>query len=88
VREATVYLHPEDADKEEIADGDPIRLWNERGEVELVARLSDRVQPGLLVSYMVRWGANANATTSDAPADMGGNSTFHTNYVSLAPVGE
>jgi anaerobic selenocysteine-containing dehydrogenase len=87
VREATVYLHPEDADKEEIADGDPIRLWNERGEVELVARLSDRVKPGLLVSYMVRWGANANATTSNAPADMGGNSTFHTNYGSLAPAG-
>lgn len=88
VREATVYLHPDDAAKEMIADGDPVRLWNERGEVELVARLSDRVQPGLLVSYMVRWGANANATTSDAPADMGGNSTFHTNYVSLAQVGD
>jgi len=34
---------------------------------------------------MVRWGPNANATTPDAAADMGGNSTFHTNFVSLAP---
>ena len=32
----------------------------------------------------MRWGVNANATTSDEPADMGGNSTFHTNYVSLS----
>jgi len=24
-------------------------------------------------------------TTPDTPADMGGNSTFHTNFVSLAP---
>jgi hypothetical protein len=37
---------------------------------------------------MVRWGDNANTTTSDAVADMGGNSTFHTNFVSLARLGE
>jgi len=34
----------------------------------------------------VRWGANANATTPDDAADMGGNSTFHTNFVNLAPI--
>jgi len=84
VREASVYLHPEDGARENIEDGAMVRLWNGRGEVELVARLSKDVQPGLVVSHMVRWGANANATTPDAPADMGGNSTFHTNFVSLA----
>ena len=85
VREATLYLHPEDGAREGIADGAPVRVWNSRGEVALVARLSDDVQPGLVASHMVRWGANANATTPDTPADMGGNSTFHTNFVSLAP---
>ena len=85
VREPTLYLHPEDGAREGIADGAPVRVWNGRGEVALVARLSDDVQPGLVASYMVRWGANANATTPDTPADMGGNSTFHTNFVSLAP---
>lgn len=86
VREASVYLHPDDGAHEGIEDGAAVRVWNGRGEVELVARLSEDVQPGLVVSYMVRWGANANATTPDTPADMGGNSTFHTNFVSLAPV--
>lgn len=85
VREATLYLHPEDGAREGIDDGANVRVWNERGEVALVARLSEDVQPGLVASYMVRWGHNANATTPDAPADMGGNSTFHTNFVSLAP---
>ena len=85
VREPTLYLHPEDGAREGIADGAPVRVWNSRGEVALVARLSADVQPGLVASYMVRWGPNANATTPDAPADMGGNSTFHTNFVSLAP---
>jgi anaerobic selenocysteine-containing dehydrogenase len=86
VREASVYVHPEDAARDGIADGAPVRLWNARGEVELVARLSTDVQPGLVVSHMVRWGPNANATTPDAAADMGGNSTFHTNFVSLARI--
>ena len=79
-----LFLDPADAAAEGIADGDPVRCWNERGSAEFVAKISDRVQPGLVASYMVRWGSNANATTSDEPADMGGNSTFHTNYVSLS----
>lgn len=78
-----LFLHPDDAEAEGIADGDPVRAWNRRGAATFVAKVSDRVQPGLVASYMVRWGVNANATTSDEPADMGGNSTFHTNYVSL-----
>jgi anaerobic selenocysteine-containing dehydrogenase len=80
-----VYIHPEDAEALGISNEMPVSIWNERGSVELIADISDRVQPGLLVSYMVRWGNNANATTSDEEADMGGNSTFHSNYVSISP---
>ena len=78
-----LYLHPDDAVEHDVADGMPVRVWNERGSVELVARVSTDARPGTVFSHMVRWGRNANATTPDAPADMGGNSTFHTNYVSL-----
>ena len=84
VREPSVFVHPIDAANEGIEDGEQVNLWNERGEVALIARLSERVQPGLLVSYMIRWGANANATTPDEPADYGGNSTFHSNFVSIS----
>jgi anaerobic selenocysteine-containing dehydrogenase len=80
-----LFVHPDDATAEGLADGDPVRAWNGRGAAEFVVKISERVQPGVIASYMVRWGVNANATTSDEPADMGGNSTFHTNYVSLAP---
>lgn len=76
-------LHPEDAARERVATGDRVRLANDRGSVELVARVTDAALPGVVASRMVRWGANANATTSDEPADMGGNSTFHTNWVRL-----
>lgn len=81
-----VYVHPSDAAAWSVADGEWVRVWNERGSVELVARVSDDTRRGVVASHMVRWGPNANATTPDAPADMGGNSTFHTNYVSIEPL--
>lgn len=84
VKDPAVFIHPEDAAREGVADGDSLVVWNERGAVNLIARLSERVQPGLLVSHMVRWGANANATTPDSEADFAGNSTFHSNFVSIS----
>lgn len=83
---AWLDVHPDDAAREGLVDGGGVRVWNERGAVELVVRIGDRVLPGVVASRMVRWGANANATTSDELADMGGNSTFHTNYVALQPL--
>ena len=83
VRTPWLFVHPSDAEREGLAEGDRVRARNARGEAEFVAKLSPRVQPGLVASYMVRWGPNANATTPDAEADMAGNSTFHSNFVAL-----
>ncbi len=84
--QADFFIHPRDAEAEGIADGARIRLWNERGKVDLVARVSERTQPQVLVSYNGRWGDNVNATTSDDEADLGGQSIFQSNWVSLGPV--
>ncbi len=83
VKTPWLYVHPADASREGLATGDRVRVWNERGAVSLVANVSTRTQPGVVVSHMVRWGENANATTTDEPADLGGNSTFHSTYVSV-----
>lgn len=81
------FIHPQDAEREEIDDGATVRLYNGRGSVELQARVSDRVQPLMLVSYNGRWGdRNVNATTSDEEADLGGQATFQSNWVSLERV--
>jgi anaerobic selenocysteine-containing dehydrogenase len=88
VQIAELFVHPQDAAFEGIGDGDRVRVWNDRGKVDLVARVSDRTQPGVVVSYNGRWGENVNATTSDEEADMGGQATFQSNWVSfdrLAP---
>jgi anaerobic selenocysteine-containing dehydrogenase len=78
------FLHPQDAQSEAIENGAMVRLFNDRGDVELEARVSDRVQPGMLVSYSGRWGdRNVNATTSDEEADLGGQAIFQSDWVSL-----
>lgn len=41
-------IHPADAAKKDIATGDHVRLLSARGEVELEARVTDEVKPGIL----------------------------------------
>jgi molybdopterin guanine dinucleotide-containing S/N-oxide reductase-like protein len=44
-------LHPQDAEARGIADGDLVRLHNDRGGVICAGRLSERVRPGVVHSY-------------------------------------
>lgn len=44
----SVYLHPEDADRRGIAEGDTVRLFNERGACLAGACLSESLMPGVV----------------------------------------
>ncbi len=86
-----VEIHPDDAAAREIRDGDLVLVENGRGWVKLKAVLSDAIRPGVLASPKGRWpklsgGRNVNWTTSDALADMAGQSTFHSNLVWIRPL--
>ena len=48
VTEDLLAIHPEDAKKKGIEDGDKVRLFSARGEVPLKARVTDEVKPGIL----------------------------------------
>lgn len=79
-------IHPEDAAARQISDGDRVIVENGRGWCELRAVVTDCVRAGVVVSPKGRWarrngGRNVNWTTSDALADMAGQSTFHSNRV-------
>lgn len=81
-----VEIHPADASARGIAPGDRVLLENGRGSVALTAVVTDAVRPGVIVSPKGRWakhngGRNVNWTTSDALADLAGQSTFHSNRV-------
>jgi len=89
--EASVTLHPEDAAARGIAEGQTVRVWNDRGEFLAKARVSDASRRGLVVGLSIWWakmcpgGRNANAVTSQELTDMGGGATFYDVLVEVAP---
>ena len=48
VSEDLLAIHPEDAQKKGISEGDLVRIFSARGEVSLKARLTTEVKPGIL----------------------------------------
>ena len=75
-----VRMDPADAAPRGIADGDRVRVHNERGELLVTARVGDAVRPGV-VSIPHGWwrsvsGGAANDLTSDGLADRGGGGDF------------
>ncbi|MEM5330535.1 molybdopterin oxidoreductase family protein [Paraburkholderia sp. JHI2823] len=81
--EPHVDLHPADAARREIVDGDEVRVFNDRGSMRARARVTDRARRGLVVGLSIWWkklapdGRNANEVTSQALTDLGGSATFY-----------
>ncbi len=89
--EPVVFVNTEDAASRGIADGDKLRLYNDRGETILVARVSaDTTRKGTLLAFNCPWpkliegGTSVNELTSDRLTDIGFGSTYHTNLVEIA----
>ncbi len=84
-----VEISPSDAAVRAIGDGDAVIVENARGWCKLRAVITDDVPPGVAVAPKGRWarlaedGRNINWTTSDALADLAGQSTFHSNLVEI-----
>ncbi len=78
----------EDARARGVNDGDKIRVFNDRGSLELVARVSDAVRPGT-VSARLQWAKlsrdkkNVNVLTSDRLTDLGEGPTFYSTLVEV-----
>ncbi len=86
-----VEIHPSDAARRGIDHGDTVLVYNGRGSCRLRAVVTDATRRGVVVSPKGRWakrdgGRNVNWTTSDALADLAGQSTFHSNRVWLRRV--
>ncbi len=71
-----VTIHPDDAKSRGIADGDLVRVWNERGQVLVGARISDGIKPGVICIHEGAWpdlengickNGAANVLTADIP---------------------
>jgi anaerobic selenocysteine-containing dehydrogenase len=83
------HMNAADARSLGIVSGDSVKVWNERGECELLAVVGEDVLPGVVVSQGL-WADNSgskalvNALTPDRVADMGGGATFFSGRVQVA----
>ena len=82
-------MHPEDARTRGIAEGDRVRVFNDRGALELTAKLNASLPAGV-VAASLDWaklspsGANVNALTSERLTDIGAGATFYSTLVEVA----
>ena len=82
-------MHPADAEARAIADGDPVRVFNDRGSLRLTAKLNPSLPAGV-VAARLDWaklqpgGSNINALTSERLTDIGGGATFYSTLVEVA----
>jgi anaerobic selenocysteine-containing dehydrogenase len=83
---AAIEMHPDDARKRGLTQGQKVRVENERGWFEAICSITDAVRPGVAATRKGLWhkhngGRGVNCTTSDELADLAGQSTFHSNRV-------
>jgi anaerobic selenocysteine-containing dehydrogenase len=76
-------MHPQDAAARGIAQGDTVRIFNDRGSMQARVRVTDKARVGLVVGLSIWWkkfaadGKNANEVTSQRLTDMGNAPTFY-----------
>ncbi|MCO5178230.1 MAG: molybdopterin-dependent oxidoreductase, partial [Thermomicrobiales bacterium] len=87
--EPFIEINPLDAADRGISNGDRVIAANNRGEVQLRAIVTDDMPRGMALAPKGQWpkhnvdGHNINSLTSDALGDLGGQSTFHSNRVTV-----
>src|SRR5207344_533764 len=91
-KEPLAEIHSLDATERSIVDGDVVRIFNDRGALQLRARVGDAVLPGMVAVPSGWWpslspsGSSANALTADGLTDMGGGGDFHDTLVQVEVV--
>ncbi|WPB55040.1 molybdopterin oxidoreductase family protein [Xylophilus sp. GOD-11R] len=89
VGEPWVDIHANDAADRAIADGDRVRVFNDRGAFEVIARVGDKTRTGVLVAPSIWWlkkagdGENVNAVTSDGLTDIGRGASYYDTAVQI-----
>src|SRR3984957_13502758 len=84
-------MHSSDARARGIANGETVRVYNDRGEIFLKARVDGTVQPGV-VSARLNWAKlspgsrNINVLTSEKLSDLGNSATFYSVLVDVESI--
>jgi anaerobic selenocysteine-containing dehydrogenase len=89
-RTPVLEIHPDDAAPRGIHDGDPVRVFNDRGDYHCTAVVGPRARPGVVNGLGIWWrkdganGTNVNELTSQRLTDLGQAPTFYDCAVEVA----
>ena len=79
-------IHPEDAQKRDIREGQQVRIFNDRGSFEVEATLDFGIKPGCISVANGWWitdGGAVNFCSLGRETDMGHGAAFHDNLVEV-----
>ncbi len=82
-----VRISPQDAAARNLSNGDPIRVFNDRGETRGAAVICESVMPGVIVFPTGAWYAPERFGTAGSP-DLGGNPNVLTRDVGTSALGQ
>ena len=84
-----VTMSPVEADARNITNGDKVRVYNNRGEIFITAKLDYSIRPGNVVIVNGYWnseGGSPNLLSKGRETDMGHGTAFHDNMVEVEKV--
>jgi anaerobic selenocysteine-containing dehydrogenase len=92
-RPAALQMHPVDAQARGLATDDPVRVFNDLGEVQCPVALNKDIKPGTVSLPKGVWrkntynGSTSNALVPDSLTDLGGGACFNDARVQVASLG-
>lgn len=93
-RAAVLHMHPADAEPRGLATEDPIRVFNQLGEMHCQVALDKDIRPGTVSLSKGVWrkntynGSTSNALCPDTLTDLGGGACFNDARVQVASLGK
>jgi anaerobic selenocysteine-containing dehydrogenase len=92
-RAAVLQMHPDDAAARSLSDGDPVRVFNDLGEMHCPVGLNAEVRRGTVSLPKGVWrkntynGSTTNALVPDSLTDLGGGACFNDARVQVSLLG-
>jgi anaerobic selenocysteine-containing dehydrogenase len=92
-RAGVLYMHPDDAHARGLSQDDPVRIFNDLGEVQCPLAITTDIRPGTVSMAKGLWrkstynGSTPNALVPDSLTDLGAGACFNDARVQVALLG-
>ncbi|WP_346353935.1 DMSO/selenate family reductase complex A subunit [Azotosporobacter soli] len=93
-----LWMHPEDAKRRKLKDGERVRVFNQRGTLEIALTITERIMQGVVAMPQGAWhrpdakgvdqGACINTLTKYQPTPLAKGNPQHTNLVQVCRIQE